>query len=52
MTTNLTQGRPYRLPFESQKLFFDPAELAPLFSPRVIEFMKRHKRRPEHAEPR
>ncbi len=51
MTTNLTQGRPYRLPFESQKLFFDPAELAPLFSSRVIEFMKRHKRRPEHASP-
>jgi predicted acylesterase/phospholipase RssA len=45
MTTNLTQGRPYRLPFESQKLYFDPAELAPLFSPRVIEFMRRERRR-------
>jgi predicted acylesterase/phospholipase RssA len=45
MTTNLTQGRPYRLPFESPRLFFDPAELAPLFSPRVIEFMKRERRR-------
>jgi hypothetical protein len=46
MTTNLTQGRPYRLPFESQKLFFDPAELAALFSPRVIDFMQRKRRRP------
>ncbi len=46
MTTNLTQARPYRLPFESQTLYFDPTELAPLFSPRVIEFMKRQRRPP------
>lgn len=46
MTTNLTQARPYRLPFESQKLFFDPAELGKLFSPRVVDFMKRHERQP------
>jgi hypothetical protein len=46
MTTNLTQARPYRLPFESPKLFFDPVELEPLFSPRVIEFMKRQRRVP------
>ncbi len=46
MTTNLTQARPYRLPFESQTLYFDPTELEPLFSPRVIEFMKRQRRPP------
>jgi predicted acylesterase/phospholipase RssA len=44
MTTNLTQARPYRLPFESPKLFFDPKELERLFSPRVVDFLKRHKR--------
>jgi len=48
MTTNLTQARPYRLPFESPKLFFDPVELEPLFSPRVIEFMKRQRRVSAH----
>jgi predicted acylesterase/phospholipase RssA len=44
MTTNLTQARPYRLPFESPKLFFDPDELEQLFSPRVVEFMKKKRR--------
>ncbi len=50
MTTNLTQARPYRLPFESPKLFFDPVELAPLFSSRVIEFMKRQRRVSAHEQ--
>jgi predicted acylesterase/phospholipase RssA len=44
MTTNLTQGRPYRLPFESPKLYFHPQELGTLFSPRIIDFMKRKAR--------
>ncbi|HEX4441338.1 MAG TPA: patatin-like phospholipase family protein [Thermoanaerobaculia bacterium] len=52
MTTNLTQGRPYRLPFESDRLFFDPAELGRLFSPRIVEFMKRHRRRSSDHDPR
>ncbi len=44
ITTNLTQGRPYRLPFESERLYFDPRELSALFSNRVIAFMERRSR--------
>jgi predicted acylesterase/phospholipase RssA len=44
ITTNLTQGRPYRLPFDSERLYFDPQELSALFSPRVIAFMERRSR--------
>jgi predicted acylesterase/phospholipase RssA len=44
ITTNLTQGRPYRLPFDSERLYFDPRELSALFSPRVIAFMERRSR--------
>ena len=46
MTTNLTQGRPYRLPFESHDLFFDPKDLAHLFSPRIVAFMSKRRRQP------
>jgi len=52
MTTNLTQARPYRLPFESDRLFFDPEELGRLFSPRVVGFMKRWSRPPAGPENR
>jgi len=41
ITTNLTQGRPYRLPSESERLYYDPRELSALFSKRVIDFMQR-----------
>lgn len=44
MTTNLTQGRPYRLPFESERLYFDPRELSAFFSPRVVSFLERRSR--------
>jgi len=44
ITTNLTQGRPYRLPFESERLYFDPRELSALFSKRVVEFLERRSR--------
>jgi predicted acylesterase/phospholipase RssA len=44
ITTNLTQGRPYRLPFESERLYFDPRELSALFSPRVVSFLERRSR--------
>jgi len=44
ITTNLTQGRPYRLPFESERLYFDPRELSALFSNRVIAFMEKRSR--------
>jgi len=46
MTTNLTQGRPYRLPVDANHLYFDPAELEDIFSPRLLDFLKRHARVP------
>ena len=42
MTTNLTQGRGYRLPFESHVWFFDPQEFALLFPDRVVRWMISH----------
>ena len=44
ITTNLTLGRPYRLPFESETLYFDPRELRRLFSARVVSFLERRGR--------
>jgi hypothetical protein len=42
MTTNLTQGRPYRLPFETRDWYFDPAEFRKLFPERVVRWMERN----------
>jgi predicted acylesterase/phospholipase RssA len=39
MTTNLTHGRPYRLPFETRAFFFAPSEMRQLFPKRVVEQM-------------
>jgi predicted acylesterase/phospholipase RssA len=44
ITTNLTQGRPYRLPFDAETLYFDPRELRRLFSARVVAFLERRGR--------
>jgi hypothetical protein len=46
MTTNLTQGRPYRLPLETRHFFFDAAEMRALFPERIVVWML------AHAEPR
>lgn len=39
ITTNVTHGRPYRLPFEDEtsRLYFCPKELAPFFPAKVME---------------
>ena len=42
MTTNLTQGRGYRLPFDSPVWFFDEGEFAQLFPARVVQWMVEH----------
>jgi hypothetical protein len=42
MTTNLTQGRPYQLPFEQRGLYWDPGEFRDLFPERVVNWMKAH----------
>jgi hypothetical protein len=41
MTTNLTLGRPYRLPSlgGSREFFFDPAEFRKLFPSRIVDWM-------------
>ncbi|MGN6183762.1 MAG: patatin-like phospholipase family protein [Thermoanaerobaculia bacterium] len=39
MTTNLTHGRPYRLPFDSRKFFFAPSEMRRLFPANVVDKM-------------
>ncbi len=39
ITTNLTHGRPYRLPFEEETFFFRKSEMARLFPARVVEVM-------------
>jgi hypothetical protein len=42
MTTNLTQGRPYRLPLDSGPWFFDPDRWRDLFPERVVRWMEDH----------
>ncbi len=44
ITTNLNQGRPYRLPIDVEHLYFHPRELADVFSPRIIAFLVAHAR--------
>jgi predicted acylesterase/phospholipase RssA len=40
MTTNLSQGRPYSLPFEAgEEFWFDPTEFLDLFPQRIVEHM-------------
>jgi predicted acylesterase/phospholipase RssA len=40
MTTNLSQGRPYSLPFEAgEKFWFDPDEFRDLFPQRIVDHM-------------
>jgi predicted acylesterase/phospholipase RssA len=50
MTTNLTQGRPYRLPFDTDAFFFDPNELDRLFPKRIVDWMVLHARQSDQAE--
>lgn len=39
MTTNLTHGRPYRLPFDTDIFAFDPEEFRKLFPKKVVDWM-------------
>jgi hypothetical protein len=50
MTTNLVNRRPERLPWDSDELSFDPAELRMLFPERVVQWMLDHPP-PEPAQP-
>jgi hypothetical protein len=43
VTTNLTHGRPYGLPFDAREvLFFDPEELKDYFPEHIVAHMVRH----------
>ena len=50
MTTNLTQGRPYRLPFDTDAFFFDPDEFGKLFPKRIVDWMVLHARPSDQAD--
>lgn len=42
MTTNLTHGRPHRLPLKTKEFFFDEQELRVLFPEKVVDWMVAH----------
>ncbi|HET8742820.1 MAG TPA: patatin-like phospholipase family protein [Gaiella sp.] len=42
MTTNLTQRRQQRMPWDHHQLLFDPAELRRLFPERIVAWMESH----------
>lgn len=42
MTTNLTHGRPVRLPLSSREFFFHPAEMRGFFPERVVRWLEEH----------
>jgi predicted acylesterase/phospholipase RssA len=50
ITTCLTEGRPYRLPFEDDRFWFHPDELRDFFPARVVEHMVASSRADERAE--
>jgi predicted acylesterase/phospholipase RssA len=50
MTTSVTEGRPYRLPFATDRFWFDPAEMRDFFPERVVEHMIRSAREDERAD--
>lgn len=45
MTTNLTHGRPYRLPLETRHFLFDETEMRALFPARIVDWMIAHAQR-------
>lgn len=42
VTTNLTLGRPFTIPFESHAFYFDPAEFRQLFPEAVVAHLERN----------
>ncbi|HET7232014.1 MAG TPA: patatin-like phospholipase family protein [Longimicrobium sp.] len=47
ITTNLTHGRPHRLPYDTTNLFFRPDELRGYFPNWVVDWMVAHPRKPK-----
>ncbi len=50
ITTNLSEGRPYRLPFDTDIFFFDPVEFKEFFPATVVDWMAGHARRPTRED--
>jgi predicted acylesterase/phospholipase RssA len=50
MTTNLTTGRPHRLPFTQRTFYFDPAEWSKFFPANVIDWLLSKSEDPEALE--
>jgi predicted acylesterase/phospholipase RssA len=50
MSTNVTHGRPVRLPTSSRELFFHPQELRRFFPERIVKWMEDHPFVPEDPE--
>src|SRR5262249_28306935 len=42
ITTCLTFGRPYTLPFESNEFYFSPKEMRLFFPPEIVAWMEHH----------
>lgn len=42
VTTNLTLGRPFTIPFETHAFYFDPAEFRQLFPEAVVAHLEKH----------
>jgi Patatin-like phospholipase len=51
ITTNLTHGRPHRLPYDTTRLYFKPAELREYFPGWVVRWMEEHPREPSSDPP-
>lgn len=52
ITTNITHGRPYRFPFETNIFYFSPADFAKLFPPKIVDWMLAHPRQAKTDEER
>jgi len=50
LTTNLTHGRPYRLPFAENFFYFDPAEFRQFFPEEVVQWMETHPRETDNPD--
>lgn len=50
MTTNLTHGRPYRLPFAENVFYFKPAEFRKFFPEEVVRWMEEHPRETDNPD--
>ncbi|MCP3919186.1 MAG: hypothetical protein GY711_26900 [bacterium] len=42
LTTNLTQGRPHSIPFQTRDFHWDPTEFERYFPPAVVDWMVKH----------